>query len=462
MMPIPQSPTHALSRPSLRPNPSPGFRSGSPASGVDHVGQLVSRASNADRTAIEDLVQFSLGGSGQETAKAATQALLALYGDSNVNLRVRESIGAAVYACFLRLERADQQKPSVRWHPAPKTDGESTAHRGPAHMPTETLYLAGCDATDTSTRSAIERQLQARCFPSAIQGRVGEPDLLAFNRLVRSEELSGASAGFQALPVHRTHPETQAANFGNQVQELDAFAMRQKKPVAAYLNTGNHWVALILDSTKEHKRYLIIDSHWQTRKPEACAALQALKKVVPAHSKIFLAGGDLQTNTPNACGPLAFQAVSDLNDYLAQNANANFEALATATGQKISAWEKLSVELQIAQVTVNRARLLAALGAQPQPLTSPTATRIWGGRHPRAAGVEPSRALRERGVKDLRAELLTLALHHARRLNAAHAQRIEKELQARNLQERQSVHKPSGDGATFHVPGNSRGRVIRP
>ena len=190
--------------------------------------------------------------------------------------------------------------------------------------------------------------------------------------------------------------------------------------------------------------------------------MQALKKVVPAHSKIFLAGGDLQTNTPNACGPLAFQAVSDLNDYLAQNANANVEALATATGQQISAWEKLSVELQIAQVTVNRARLLAALGAQPQPLTSPTATRIWGGRHPRAAGVEPSRALRERGVKDLRAELLTLALHHARRLNAAHAQRIEKELQARNLQERQSVHKPSGDGATFHVPGNSRGRVIRP
>jgi len=190
--------------------------------------------------------------------------------------------------------------------------------------------------------------------------------------------------------------------------------------------------------------------------------LQALKKVVPAHSKIFLAGGDLQTNTPNACGPLAFQAVSDLNDYLAQNANANVEALATATGQQISAWEKLSVELQIAQVTVNRARLLAALGAQPQPLASPTATRIWGGRHPRAAGVEPSRALRERGVKDLRAELLTLALHHARRLNAAHAQRIEKELQARNLQERQSVHKPSGDGTTFHVPGNSRGRVIRP
>lgn len=325
------------------------------------ISGLLTRAKSGDEEAVELLLNFSSLADGNKVAEAAKSALVQLYGAPDTQQGVRQIIAAQ--AC--RLFEVSQKIGG---------DREGTALARPAvHLKTPILYLAGQHAHEQrhgELEMQINDTLQRRCFSNEVRAdSTHEKNLLTTGRFVRSEELLGATCAMQSIAVYphclELNPPATSTAFQDAVKAMRTAAIEDGKPQAAFVNTGNHWVTLVIcppdTADSEQVGAMIVDSHLSL---SAQAEVPILKKIQSALGQgvvppVSLRASEMQTHVPNACGPLSVLLVRALDAHLQEKPQAGFSGLGKAVDQFIAAWQGMEREAQQGLVISARARMLA-------------------------------------------------------------------------------------------------------
>ena len=329
------------------------------------ISGLLTRAKSGDEEAVELLLNFSSLADGNKVAEAAKSALVQLYGAPDTQQGVRQIIAAQ--AC--RLFEVSQKIGG---------DRQGTAPARPAvHLKTPILYLAGQHAHEQrhgELEMQINDTLQRRCFSNEVRADpTHEKNLLTTGRFVRSEELLGATRAMQSIEVYshclELNPPVASTAFENAVGVMRNAAIQQKKPQAAFVNTGNHWVTLVIcpagATGSEQVGAMIIDTHLSM---PAQAEVPVLKKIQSALGHevvqpVSLRASEMQTHVPNACGPLSVWLIRSVDAYLQETPHADFPMLQKIVDRFMDDWHQMKPDTQQGMVISARARMLASLKA---------------------------------------------------------------------------------------------------
>lgn len=336
----------------------------SEADRVAGIHGLQKSACSGDHDAVEMLLNLSAGPSESAVAQAATDALVNLYGSPTTLQSVRDIIGFQASRLFEQQQAILTQRQERSLDP----------REAPVRLAVPVLYLAGQYAhqnKQTALEANINRALNQRCFTTEVLEAQREEDLLSRGRLVRSEELLAVGAKRAALPVHRVclelTPPAESPSFAEQLRKVRDAVSAEKKPRAVFLNTGMHWVTVVLFPVKLQASNLVdalvIDTNLEadlaSSSPVRRAIDQALgeRKSQPA---LMLAQA-MQTNVPNACGPLCAVVTRTLDKFLANHPNAALEDVRVEVRRSIEKWTQMTAESQNGIVTAARARLLQTM-----------------------------------------------------------------------------------------------------
>ncbi len=327
------------------------------------IAGLVARAKGGDEAAVELLLNFSSLAEGNKVAEAAKSALVQLYGAPDTQQGVRQTIAAQ--AC--RLFEARQKIHS---------DHKGSAHARPTvHLKTPILYLAGQHAheqTHTELETQINETLQRRCFPKAVRAESKhEKNLLTTGRFARTEELLAASRDVESIAVHphclELDPPSGTNAFDDAVKALRDTAINQKKPQAAFVNTGNHWVTLVIcpeaAAGSNQVKAMIVDTHLSLPAPAEVPVLARVQSALGNRvvQPVSLRASEMQTHVPNACGPLSLWVVRILDAYLQDKPHAGFADLENSVSRFMTDWHQMEPQAQQGMVISARARMLGTL-----------------------------------------------------------------------------------------------------
>ena len=350
----------------------PESRSADKESITREISSLVDSARTGDEDAVELLLNLSAGSRRSEVAPLAEKALLQLYSDSDTLPTVRKTI--ASQACKL-FEASEAAKARSAEKPAQDSISSSVASSAPTfHLKVPVLYLAGQHAHKSNypaLKTQINETLKNRCFAGAdVAEASGEADLLTRGRFVRSEELLAATGGLRSLPVHgqclELNPPAGGTSFASQIQSIRNAVSTEKKPRAVFVNTGAHWVTMVLFPVKILLSNLVDVVIVDTNQQAPRSASPVRKAVQDALGSRFsqpmqLLGGAMQTHVPNACGALSVGWVRALDQFMTRNPEADFGALTGEIRQGVKSWGELDSAAQDGRVTALRGELLANL-----------------------------------------------------------------------------------------------------
>lgn len=328
---------------------------------MSSINTLADQARANDADAIELLLNFSAGPPDSVITTAAVDALLDVYADSRTQATVPNAIGAQ--ACRLFEITAGAK--------AKQADRKSAGTRV-AEIATPVLYLGGQHVPDghRALKDRINQELNLRTRPQALQAVDGSANLLDRGRFTGSEELLAAGATLRSLFFHPWCLEmtvsSEASPFAGQLEEVLAKVDCERKPVAAFLNIGNHWITLVLSPAENDRskvNALVMDTNSSPAHPQGLVVAMSLRDCLGGRAgDVHDVSAAMQTHVPNACGPLGVLALRALDRHLASNTS-RFEELDTATRRWVTAWQRLSEAHQVAAVTVERARMLSYLEA---------------------------------------------------------------------------------------------------
>ncbi|HSW19385.1 MAG TPA: hypothetical protein VLJ86_19355 [Ramlibacter sp.] len=361
------------------------FTATTPAPSDDVIADFKVLKQNAidnDADAIELLINLAAGISGPETAARATDVLLDVY--ANAHDGVTTSIQQQCVALFELREKAKQ---------APLNEGGKSGERhvAQAKLPAVALYLAGGaeaasaqDARSVNIATELAAQMGAgnRIWLRPERDVDADTDtgfdtlgarLMRDDRLVNQQELFVASRAHAHAPVHDAALSL-SDGAGSQDQVLATIVSKLgngASPMAlvqvAFVNTGNHWVTLVLCLNPQTRKVdaAVFDSHLAERGIETKLRAQLGDTL----GQFQLVGSDFQTGTPGvrgtglpqACGPLALLAARRINE-VAQRASdfASVHKALTDMNREIHARDHGS---QVALVTAERARMLSMVAA---------------------------------------------------------------------------------------------------
>lgn len=345
---------------------------------TSQLSELFTIAGSGDEDAVELLINLSAGSHDSQVALSAQKALLQLYGDPRTLQSVRKAIASQACKLFEASEAAKTKKSAMDVPPRSDSKSSPVASSAPTfHLKVPVLYLAGQHAHEskhTALKDQINKTLKNRCFGGdGVAEACGESDLLTRGRFVRTEELLASTCEFEALPVHRQclelDPRFGSESFTSQIRPIRDAVSQDKKPRAVFVNTGGHWVTVVLLPVKDRRSNLvnavIVDTNQQASL-DASPVQKAVQNALGAFSgqPVQLLRGAMQTHVPNVCGALSVWWVRALNDFMTQNANADFDALTTQIRQVVDDWSKLDSAAQDGRVTAIRAHLLATLDSE--------------------------------------------------------------------------------------------------
>ncbi len=331
------------------------------------ISSLVDAARTGDEDAVELLLNLSAGSRESVVASAADNALLRLYGALDTLENVRQTISAQACKLFEVSEAANKQVPDSKT--------SSAACSAPTfHLSVPVLYAAGQHAHKSNyprLKNQINETLKNRCFGNPTVAKVaGETDLLTRGRFVRSEELLAATRELTALPVHgqclELNPPADGSSFANQIQSICTEVSTQKKPRTVFLNTGDHWVTMVLVPVKVPRSNLvdavIVDTNHEAGR-DSSPVLKAVRAAFQNRfsEPVLQLGGAMQEHVPNACGPLSFALASVLDQFMAENPKADFDNLKKAIKVFVKVWNHRDPAAQDGTVTAVRGQLLATL-----------------------------------------------------------------------------------------------------
>jgi len=342
---------------------------------TSQLSELFTLAGSGDEDAVELLINLSAGSHDSQVALSAQKALLQVYGDPLTLQSVRKAIASQACKLFEASEAAKTKKAAMDVPPRSDSKSSPVASSAPTfHLKVPVLYLAGQHAHE-SKHTALEQQinetLKNRCFGGdGVAEAGGESDLLTRGRFVRSEELLAATRQLKALPVHdqclELSPPSGSASFTSQIRPIREAVSQDKKPRAVFVNTGNHWVTLVLLPAKDPRSNLvdavIVDTNQQAPL-DASPVQEAVQNALGAFSgqPVQLLGGAMQTHAPNACGALSVGLVRVLDQFMIRNPEAGIDALTGHIRQGVNAWNGLHSTAQDGRVTALRGELLATL-----------------------------------------------------------------------------------------------------
>ncbi len=344
---------------------------------TSQLSELFVSARSGDEDAVELLINLSAGSHDSEVALSAQEALLQLYGDTHTLQSVRKAIASQACKLFEASEAAKAKKAAMSVPPRSDSKSSPVASSAPTfHLKVPVLYLAGQHAHEskyTELEHQINETLKKRCFRGdGVAEASGESDLLTRGRFVRSEELLAATRQLRVLPVHdqclELGPPSGRASFTSQIHSIRDAVIKEKTPRAVFVNTGNHWVTLVLLPAKDPRSNLvsavIVDTN-EHAAPRDSLVRKAVGEALDqfAGQPVELFGGAMQTHVPNACGALSVWWVRALDHFITQHPNADIDALTTWIRQSVNDWSGLDSAAQDGRVTAIRAHLLATLGS---------------------------------------------------------------------------------------------------
>ncbi len=314
------------------------------------ISDLAAEAALDDPDAVELLLNLSAGNPEQVITLHAIAALLGIYADKDTKPSVRTQIRQQSFALF-----------ELR---------ESHKNLGIA-VPSQVLYLAGQYAHDSSLQGKeqmIGSLLKSQINNAELQ-RESDLGVLSLGRFTDGDELLNASKDLSYLSVwehalryvsHDSRPGSMAAEIQG-MQAVFEQVRTSQKPCAVYVNTGNHWVTAVVfpeGGASRDVHVLVIDS--DVRDGRQCGRL--LQSGMPKGLKsIHFVEGDMQRHAPNACGPLAVDAVHQLDAFLQSYPQAKIGQAVVAIKSHVDDWMALSPESQKAAAIVLRAEMLGCL-----------------------------------------------------------------------------------------------------
>jgi hypothetical protein len=156
-------------------------------------------------------------------------------------------------------------------------------------------------------------------------------------------------------------------SFASQIQSIRDAVNNEKKPRAVFVNTGAHWVTMVLFPVKILRSNLvdvvIVDTNQQAPR-NASPVRKAVQDALGSSrfsQPMQLLGGAMQTHVPNACGALSVWWVRALDQFMTRNPEADFGALTGEIRQGVNTWGELDSAAQDGRVTALRGELLATL-----------------------------------------------------------------------------------------------------
>lgn len=330
------------------------------------ITELKIRAKADDGEAIELLLNLSAGHPDLASSKNATEALLEIYGDSATQPEIRTAIEQQALALF----EVFFESPSF------VSSSNSKQIVMPLSIAPSILYLAGQYAYKSNSHARlnqINERLEGLCFPGGAAASEHKK-LLDRGRLTLGEELCRATGRFASIAIHDRAIEIQANGevSGGSLNTVFSGALREEQPYTVFLNVNNHWVTLVMshagekDQSRQTYDAVLIDTNFRGKGlGEAGRAVwEALKKSSSDRDIRFeQIGGNMQTDTPNACGPLSVMAVGEINRLLAGDSGADMAAIKRCLGEWVSSWGKATSDKRNAAVTAERARMLQAIAS---------------------------------------------------------------------------------------------------
>ncbi|HJV80566.1 hypothetical protein [Noviherbaspirillum sp.] len=313
------------------------------------IASLAEEAKAGNDDAIEMLINFSAGANHSEIRQLAEQSLIDLYTDPTVSDHTKSQIEEQALAFHELTEKANA---------APKENSGFVPHEISAQI----LYLAGQRAhslNQRNTEDMINARLRGQVYRHG-NAPEEDKDLLSRGRLVFGHELINGSKQLRHLRPHETCLDlANQAGFKKAIGEIKSH-LKQGAPATIFVNTGGHWVPLILQRNRGDKiNCHVVDSNHQDGSKLSEQIESGLKEALDDQmGKFYFKDASMQTCTPNACGPLAMRLLFVL-DSMSGIDSPDFD-MPAAIETSINAWNELDEKQQNATVTGIRAELLGA------------------------------------------------------------------------------------------------------
>lgn len=317
------------------------------------IESLAKEVKSGNEDAIELLINFASGTDHPDIRQLAEQSLIDLYSDPQVSDHTKLQIREQALAFYEVAKDANNAK---------KKDGSQFV---PHEISPQILYLAGqqacsLDSAPTETISKINECLHGQIYKH--NNGAHDPNLLVRGRFVSGDELINCRTQFSNLKPHTNCLDlNDEKSIKNEIEKMTA-GLDGTGPATAFVNTGGHWVPLILQrasgGTGKVNCY-VLDSHFQegSRLSENIET-KLTTALNDKMGKFHFIGAPMQENTPNACGPLAMRLLTDLNSHPdVHSPDFDIEA---AIKKSVSNWFALDDNQKNAMVTAIRAQLLGA------------------------------------------------------------------------------------------------------
>lgn len=315
----------------------------------ESIDSLAEEARTGNDDAIEMLINFASGANYSYVRQLAEQSLIDLYADPTVSSRSKSQIEEQALAFHEVTETANS---------AQQENNEFSPHEISAQV----LYLAGQRAHSLGQRNTeyrINERLRGQLYKHG-NGPEEDKDLLSRGRFVFDSELINGSKQLQHLkPQGHCLDLTNQGAFRKAIGEI-AIGLKHGAPATAFVNTGAHWVPLILQLTPNDKvNCYVLDGNHQdgSTLPERIETELTIS-LGDQVGKFTFKGAAMQAHTPNACGPLAMRLLSDL-DRDPDICTPGFD-IQTAIETSVNKWIGLDEDQKNAVVTGIRSQLLGA------------------------------------------------------------------------------------------------------
>lgn len=362
-----------------------------------------------DEDSLDLLVNLSLVDSRHgpsNVAREAIQRLLDISRALRTEPGVRQAIRQkAVLLCEAGLSNASHQPPvdSKAGAGTKASADPKTRFRLIDEIPAALLYLAACEAPGRAPE--LSAQLRQRIDPHNTNATQEPPsETCSPGRFISTSELLAATgpniAEADRLPVHDVPLDVSPAPEGTEVEVvrkrqldfdstlrslMDA-ARKDAKPRAVFINTGAHWVTMVVCPRKADAGFDSLIFNSRLAKPDvdleriqsALGASDAWKAMAgtskPRYGALPLQSVD-NLVVGHGCGAFAVMTVETLRACLAQNSEAGIEQLVASLHSFTDDWIKRSAtqaqahqEVMLAQ----RAHILGKLAHQQARLQAAT------------------------------------------------------------------------------------------
>lgn len=315
----------------------------------ESIASLAAEAKSGNEYAIEMLINFASGANYPDVRQLAEQSLLDLYTDPTVSCHTKSQIEEQALAFHNVTEEANAAQR--------KNSGFS-----PHEISAQVLYLAGQRAHNLGQRNTEDRineRLRGQIYKHG-NAPEEDKDLLSRGRLVFGPELINGSKQLRHLKPHEPCLDlTNQGAFRKAIGEI-AVGLEHGTPATGFVNTGAHWVPLILQRTPNDKVncYVLDSNHQDGSKLSERIKRELAMSLGELLGEFYFKGAAMQSHTPNACGPLAMRLLSDL-DSDPDICTLDFD-IQTAIETSVNKWIGLDEEQKNAVVTGIRCQLLGA------------------------------------------------------------------------------------------------------